>query len=356
MDIRALVASGLHVRGDRPAARSGLADGEAVSRGGRAAGLPPQADAVEAGSVQAVDRSVAGGATGVVGDAGCIRTWSAITGSRAAITLSVATSSGRGRRRAPRSEVRFETRPGFQAQVDWSHEQPIRTSSGLELPLYCFHMVLGHSRDSFCRLTGSQDLVTFWACHRAAFAHFGGVPRELLYDRTKTVVRQHVGRDVSIERADLSSRGAGVRASLRVLDAALPGLPGKDQGQGRARRPRRSGSGCCAGTASRATRRRTSAGRPGTRRSPASACTARTARSSSSVRERDRAALLPLPPTSYLVVERTSRVVARDGFFSFEGRRYHVPDAKPGERVELVLRRHRARGPLAARRSAARAS
>ena len=98
-----------------------------------------------------------------------------------------------------RSEVRFETRPGFQAQVDWSHEQPIRTSSGLELPLYCFHMVLGHSRDSFCRLTGSRDLVTFWACHRAAFTHFGGVPRELLYDRTKTVVRQHVGRDMTIE-------------------------------------------------------------------------------------------------------------------------------------------------------------
>ena len=34
--------------------------------------------------------------------------------------------------------------PAYQAQVDWSHEQPIRTSSGLELPLYCFHMVLGH--------------------------------------------------------------------------------------------------------------------------------------------------------------------------------------------------------------------
>lgn len=34
--------------------------------------------------------------------------------------------------------------------------------------------------------------------------------------------------------------------------------------------------------------------------------------------ERDRAALLPLPPTAYLVVDRTSRVVARDGFFSFK--------------------------------------
>jgi len=38
-----------------------------------------------------------------------------------------------------RAEVRFETAPGFQAQVDWSHEEPIRTGSGLELPLYCFH-------------------------------------------------------------------------------------------------------------------------------------------------------------------------------------------------------------------------
>ena len=53
--------------------------------------------------------------------------------------------------------------------------------------------------------------------------------------------------------------------------------------------------------------------------------------------ERDRAALLPLPAVDYLVVERTSRVIARDGFFSFEGRRYHVPGARPGERVELVL-------------------
>jgi transposase len=61
-----------------------------------------------------------------------------------------------------RASERFETAPGHQAQVDWSHEQPIRTSSGLELPLYCFHMVLGHSRDSFCpadRLAGPGDLL-----------------------------------------------------------------------------------------------------------------------------------------------------------------------------------------------------
>ena len=82
----------------------------------------------------------------------------------------------------PRTSERFETAAGHQAQIDWSHEQPIRTLSGLELPLFCFHMVLGHSRDSFCALTGSQDLVTFWACHRAAFAHFGGVPFSMRLD------------------------------------------------------------------------------------------------------------------------------------------------------------------------------
>ena len=56
-------------------------------------------------------------------------------------------------RREPRSEQRFETAPGFQAQVDWSHEQPIRTSSGLELPLYCF----SHGARALARLVLRAD-------------------------------------------------------------------------------------------------------------------------------------------------------------------------------------------------------
>lgn len=43
--------------------------------------------------------------------------------------------------------------------------QAARIHQDLELPLYGFHMVPGHSR-AFVGLVGSQDLVTFWACDR----------------------------------------------------------------------------------------------------------------------------------------------------------------------------------------------
>lgn len=64
-----------------------------------------------------------------------------------------------------------------------------------QIPVYSFQMVLSHSRGPFCRYTTSMDLATFWDCHTRAFARFGGVPAEVLYDRTKTVVRRHVGRN-----------------------------------------------------------------------------------------------------------------------------------------------------------------
>ena len=235
-----------------------------------------------------------------------------------------------------RSEVRFETAPGFQAQVDWSHEQPIRTSSGLELPLYCFHMVLGHSRDSFCALTGSQDLVTFWACHRQAFRHFGGVPRELLYDRTKTVVRQHVGREVTLERrifhAEALASAHHYGFSMRLCQPYRAKTKGKVEHDVSYVRER-----LLRGHSFTSYEQANVAWRDWN----ADIARARVHGTHGEVvaerAERDRAALLAAPPTDYLVVERTTRVVARDGFFSFEGRRYQVTNAKPGERVELVL-------------------
>ncbi|WP_246140622.1 IS21 family transposase [Micromonospora olivasterospora] len=86
---------------------------------------------------------------------------------------------------------RFEVVPGAQAQVDWGDEGGILAHVGIP-KVYSFHMVLSYSRDPFCCFTTSRDLAAFWECHRRAFAHFGGVPGAIVYDRTKTVVRRHV--------------------------------------------------------------------------------------------------------------------------------------------------------------------
>lgn len=53
-------------------------------------------------------------------------------------------------------------------------------------------MTLSHSRDPFSSFTTRTDLATFWDCHRRGFAHFGGVPASIVYDRTKAVIRRHV--------------------------------------------------------------------------------------------------------------------------------------------------------------------
>ncbi|MER7819158.1 DDE-type integrase/transposase/recombinase, partial [Streptomyces sp. NPDC096153] len=86
---------------------------------------------------------------------------------------------------------RFEVVPGAQAQVYWGDEGRILAHVGIP-KVYSFHMTLSYSRDPFCCFTTGQDLATFFDCHRQAFAHFGGVPMSIDYDRTKTVVRRHV--------------------------------------------------------------------------------------------------------------------------------------------------------------------
>jgi transposase len=86
---------------------------------------------------------------------------------------------------------RFEVTPGAQAQVDWGEEGGLLAHVGID-KVYSFHMTLSWSRDPFCCYTTGTDLVTFFDCHRRGFAHFGGVPATIVYDRTKTIVKRHV--------------------------------------------------------------------------------------------------------------------------------------------------------------------
>ncbi len=80
--------------------------------------------------------------------------------------------------------IRFETKPGFQAQCDWT---VLRIG---KKPLYAFVMVLGYSRFAYVQVTDNMRQETFQQCHINAFEYFGGIPQTILYDNLKSVVIQ----------------------------------------------------------------------------------------------------------------------------------------------------------------------
>jgi len=86
-----------------------------------------------------------------------------------------------------KATVRFETPPGQQAQVDWAYGGTFPDASGQPVKVYFFLMVLGFSRMLYVQFTPSMALPQLLACHQAAFAFFGGWPKELLYDNMAQV-------------------------------------------------------------------------------------------------------------------------------------------------------------------------
>ena len=83
--------------------------------------------------------------------------------------------------------IRFETRPGQQAQVDWGHFGQVLVE-GHWKKLYAFVMTLGYSRMKYLEFTLSCDLEHFLQAHLNAFGYFGGVTEQTLVDNLKTAV------------------------------------------------------------------------------------------------------------------------------------------------------------------------
>lgn len=226
---------------------------------------------------------------------------------------------------------RFEVVPGAQGQVDWGDEGDVLAHVGIP-NVYSFHMTLSHSRDPFCCFVTSMDIATFFDCHRRAFAHFGGVPGALVYDRTKTVVKRHVAPGAAVpihpEAAAFADHYGFV---IDVLAAYRP------TGKGRVERQ------------VLIVREHVLAGRTFDSIAEIDAAfadwlpirRAQTHRTHGQVigvrAEADRAALRPLPATPYLVADRHLRRVGKDALISFEASLYSVPAkrVRPGQRVEL---------------------
>lgn len=83
---------------------------------------------------------------------------------------------------APEPVVRFETPPGLQAQVDFAE---------FSLPWgrrYALVVVLGYSRLMWVQFYPRQTMAVLVSGLEEAFASFGGVPLELLFDQMRAVV------------------------------------------------------------------------------------------------------------------------------------------------------------------------
>ncbi|MEU8294590.1 IS21 family transposase [Streptomyces pseudogriseolus] len=226
---------------------------------------------------------------------------------------------------------RFEVVPGAQAQVDWGDEGKILAHVGIP-KVYSFHMTLSYSRDPFCRFTTSQDLATFFDCHRQAFAHFGGVPMSIVYDRTKTVVRRHVAPG---EAVPLHPEAVGFAGhydfDIDVLAAYRPTGKGRVERQVLIVRDH-----VLSGRAFSSIEELDSAFNAWV--------PLRRAKSHGTHGEvighraiRDHMALRPLPATPYVVTQRHLRYVGKDCLVAFDANLYSVPARKvrPRQLVEV---------------------
>ena len=226
---------------------------------------------------------------------------------------------------------RFEVLAGAQAQVDWGEEGGILAHAGTA-KTYSFHMVLSYSRDPFCCYTDSTDLAVFFDCHRRAFAHFGGVPGALVYDRAKTVVRRHVapGKAVPLH-PEAAAFADHYGFAIDVLAAYRP------TGKGRVERQ------------VEIVREHVLAGRSFGSLAEMDAAfaawlpirRAQVHRTHGHViadrAEADRAALTALPAIPYLVADQHLRRVGKDCLVSFEASLYSVPAVmiRAGQYVQL---------------------
>ena len=91
------------------------------------------------------------------------------------------------------TQRRFETEPGEQAQADWG-EARVQFQSEIA-KVHIFVLTLGYSRRAWAEGYQNERMESLLSAHEHGFEHFGGVTREILYDRMRTVIQgEHDGK------------------------------------------------------------------------------------------------------------------------------------------------------------------
>lgn len=116
--------------------------------------------------------------------------------------------------------VRLETLPGEQSQVDWAHVGHIRVKGGVR-PLYCFVLLLRHSRALWAELVLEQTTASLLRSLVRASQHFGGVTHQWLFDNPKSIVAAREGNAIRFQ-PDLVELAGELHVSLRACRVRKP--------------------------------------------------------------------------------------------------------------------------------------
>ena len=88
-----------------------------------------------------------------------------------------------------RATVRFETPPGKQLQIDFGER--LVEIGGSKVRAYLFVATLGYSRRHHIRAFRNERQESWFDGLESAFAKFGGVPEEVLFDNARALVVEH---------------------------------------------------------------------------------------------------------------------------------------------------------------------
>lgn len=104
--------------------------------------------------------------------------------------------------RTPEAFVRVETAPGAEAQVDFGYAGlTLDPQTGTPRKTWVFVMVLSWSRHMYAELVYNQTVATWLACHRNAFAFFGGAPQRVVPDNLKAAIVRASFSDPEAQRS-----------------------------------------------------------------------------------------------------------------------------------------------------------
>jgi len=85
---------------------------------------------------------------------------------------------------------RMDVSPGEEAQIDFGTAAPVKMSDGKRRRPWVFRIVLSHSRKAYSEAVWRQSTEAFIGALENAFRHFGGVPKTLVIDNLKAVVKR----------------------------------------------------------------------------------------------------------------------------------------------------------------------